>query len=453
MRIQPSKRRTAFAAGVLTLAVIVAGFTTAASAQPTGSADFSRYVALGDSLGAGFISAGLVDQVQEHSYPALIYKQVNGGSLAGFELPLVSPPGIPATLQLVSLAPVVITPAAGLGQPTNLSLPQPYSNLSVPGATVDSVLSTVSGGLHDLVLRGLGTQVEQALFQQPTFVTFWVNNDALGAAVSGVVIEDVTLTSLAAFEAKYRAITSALALSGAQMALANIADVTTIPFVTGVAPVIVDPVTNQPILVGGNPVPLIGPEGPLVPGSDFVLLSATSELANGDGIPAALGGSGRPLSNFAVLSAAEVSQINARVNQFNQVIAAVASENGAALVDINGSFAEIAANGLEIGGIDLGTDFLTGGLFSLDGVHPTPFGYAVTANTWIEAINATFGAEIPPVDYFPYLFGPFSSLSTGFPVGGSFVLTPKARRQLEVSLDIPGRARLNRILQRRGGKP
>ena len=57
--------------------------TGAAAAQPTGSADFSRYVALGDSLGAGFISGGLVDEVQRHSYPSLIYQQLNG-SLAGF---------------------------------------------------------------------------------------------------------------------------------------------------------------------------------------------------------------------------------------------------------------------------------------------------------------------------------------------------------------------------------
>ena len=435
---------------LLAIGLILAG---SAAAQSTGSADFTRYVAMGDSLGAGFISSGMVDEVQRHSYPALIYQQVNG-SLTGFELPTVSAPGIPAVLQLASLAPLVITRAAGLGTPTNLLLPQPYSNLSVPGATVDTVLNTVSdnGGLHDLILRGLGTQVEQALFQQPTFVTFWVNNDALGAAISGVVIEDVTLTSLAAFEAKFRAITAAVAASGAQMALATIPDVTSIPFVTTVAPVVVDPLTNQPVLIGGNLVPLIGPDGPLVPGQDFVLLSATAELARGDGIPAALGGSGRPLSNFAVLSGNEVAAINTRVAEFNQVISAVATENGSALADVNAVFADVAAHGLDIGGIEYSTDFATGGLFSLDGVHATPMGYAVLANTWIEAVNATFGANIEPVDYFPYVFGPFGSLSTGFPITGSFVFTPKARRQLEEAMGIPSRKRLNRILRRQNAR-
>lgn len=432
----------------LALGLLLAG---AAAAQSTGGADFSRYVAIGDSLGAGFVSGGLVADVQRHSYPSLIYQQVNG-SLTGFELPTVSAPGIPSVMQLSSLVPVVVRPAAGLGAPTNLTLPRPYSNLSVPGATADDVLNTVTdgGGLHDLILRGQGTQVQQALVQQPTFVTFWVSNDALGAAVAGVVIEGVTLTPRAVFENRFRAITGAVAAAGAQMALATITDVTTIPFVTTIPPVVVDPATNQPVLIGGNLVPLIGPGGPLVPGRDFVLLSATAELARGDGIPAALGGSGRPLTDFAVLSGDEVAAISARVAEFNQVIRAVATETGSALVDINATFSEVVAEGLEVGGVEFTTDYLSGGIFSLDGVHPTPLGYAVTANIWIEAVNETFGADIPSVDLFPYLFGPFGSLGTGYPTG-SPIFTPKARRHLEVALGIPSRARLDRIMRRRNG--
>lgn len=432
----------------LALGLLLAG----AAAAQSGSADLSRYVAIGDSLGAGFMSGGLVADVQRHSYPALIYQQANG-SLSGFELPTVSPPGIPSVLQLSSLSPLIIRPAAGLGTPTNLTLPRPYSNLCVPGATVDDILNTVTdgGGLHDLILRGLGTQLQQALVQQPTFVTLWVNNDALGAAVSGVVIENVTLTSRAAFEARFRAVTGAVAASGAKMALATISDVTTIPFVTTIPPVVVNPATNQPVLIGGSVVPLIGPEGPLVPGRDFVLLSASSELARGDGIPAALGGSGRPLTNFAVLSGAEAAVISERVREFNQIIRAVATETGSALVDINATFAQTAAEGINIGGIDYTIDFLAGGIFGLDGVHPTPLGYAVTANIWIDAINQTFGNDIPPVDLFPYVFGPFGSLGTGYPTTGSFIFTPKAMRELEFSLGIPSRAKLARILRRRGG--
>ena len=38
---------------------------------------------------------------------------------------------------------------------------------------------------------------------------------------------------------------------------------------------------------------------------------------------------------------------------------------------------------------------VTGGLFSLDGVHLTPRGYAIIANEFIKATNSTYGSNIP----------------------------------------------------------
>ncbi len=431
--------------------VLLAGLlvAAAASAQSTGSADFSRYVAMGDSLGAGMTSGCLLGDVQQISYPALLYTQVHG-SASGFEQPLVSAPGLPGALQLVSISPLVVAPAAGLGMPINIALPRPYDNLSVPGTKLGDVLETVTdfGGAHDLILRGLGTQLQQALMLEPTFVTFWAIPDALRAAVSGVVIDDVTLTSHDHFETRYRTITDTLAAAGVQMALATMPDVTTMPYVTTLPPVVLDPATNQPVLVNGNYVPLVGPDGPLVPGQDFVLLPASAELAAGKGIPVELGGSGEPLSDFVVLSGSEVAAITARIAGFNQVIRAVADERGAALVDLHAFYAG-AAHGLNIGGIEFTAEYLTGGVFSYDGVHLPPFGYALVANEFIRAINGGDGADIPLVSYHDYIYGPLASLGTGFPVGSSFVFTPKAARQLSSALGIPDRKTLNRIKKRR----
>jgi hypothetical protein len=44
------------------------------------------------------------------------------------------------------------------------------------------------------------------------------------------------------------------------------------------------------------------------------------------------------------------------------------------------------------------TEFVFGGLFSLDGVHPSSQGYAIVANEFIEVINEKFSAEIPLVN-------------------------------------------------------
>ncbi len=56
----------------------------------------------------------------------------------------------------------------------------------------------------------------------------------------------------------------------------------------------------------------------------------------------------------------------------------------------------IQDKGFVAGGQRLTTDFL-GGIFSLDGVHPTNTGYAIIANAFIKELNRGFAAGIPPV--------------------------------------------------------
>jgi len=402
--------RLKFLAGALALAIV--------PAAAFGQADFTRYVSLGDSLTAGFVSGSLNRSFQVNSYPALIHRQATNGA-AGFEQPLVSEPGIPAILTLRSLSPLTIAPSSGSGAPLNLNLPRPYNNMAVPGARLHDLLATTTGGLHDLILRQQGaSQLAQGLSFRPTFVTLWIgNNDALGAATGGIV-NDQTLTSAASFEAEFKVATDAIAASGAKMAIANIPNVTSIPFVNTLSRFLVNPATSQPVLVGGAPVPLIGPDGPLVAG-DFVLLTATTELAQGRGIPLALGGSGLPLSDRVVLNSFEAGVIRDRIAQFNTVISAVATAKGAALIDANTAFAQIGQFGINMGGVSYTSAFLTGGIFSYDGVHPTAFGYGVVANLFIDAINAKFGNKIDHVNLFPLMFG-------SSPAGLSAGLTDKA---------------------------
>jgi lysophospholipase L1-like esterase len=354
---------------------------------------------------------------------------------------------------LVSISPLVLAPKASTpGVPTNLTLPRPYDNLAVPGANVNDCLNKVTdgGGVHDLILRGLGTQVQQALALQPTFITVWIgSNDALGAAVSGIVINGVTLTKLNDFNRDYRAIVSTLQTSGADMALATVPNVTVIPWVTTIPPIVIDPATSQPVIIDGQTVPLIGPDGPLTLGVDYVLLTASAYLAQGIGIPAFLGGTGLPLPDDAVLSGSEVATISDRVNGFNDVIRTVAGEFGAAVVDTFSYLNDVAANGFHYGGMDFSTDFLTGGVFSYDGVHPTSLGYAETANFFIQEINAHFGGSIRRVNMRPFIFGGLGATPYGYSfepyevAGVQF--TKKAYKNLRETLGIPKTKKLIRI--------
>ncbi len=442
--------RLKITAGVMSLALLsVAGAGFAA--VNTGSANFKTYVAFGDSLTAGFSNGSIEAKFQVNSYPALIYRQVQGTkSDAGFEQPLVSAPGLPGALRLTSLFPTMISPTPGAGQPTNINLPRPYNNLAVPGATLHDLLtktqSTSATDPTDLVLRKLGfTQLQQGLSLMPTFVTLWIgNNDALAAATSGIAIEGVTLTPPAQFDADLKAVTGAITAEGAKFAIGNIPDVTSIPFVTTLPRFVFNPKTNQLVLdPTGHPIPLIGPDGPLQAG-DYVLLTAAAELAVGRGIPTFIpGGTGQPLSDNAVLNAAEVANIKAHVAAYNASISAAATANGAALVDANAVLTDLAAHGLDIGGIGFSSAFLTGGLFGYDGVHPTPLGYAYIANKFIDSINTTFAAQIPEVDLYPFIFGPLPtgaatvSGKAGAQLYANYVLTPEARRNLLLSVGVP----------------
>jgi hypothetical protein len=55
------------------------------------------------------------------------------------------------------------------------------------------------------------------------------------------------------------------------------------------------------------------------------------------------------------------------------------------------------SNGYKVGNFSLTTDYL-GGLFSLDGLHPSNTGYGIMANEFIKDINAAFHTQIPPAD-------------------------------------------------------
>ncbi len=368
--------------------------------------DLSRYVALGDSVTAGFVSGSLLDWYQDRSYPALLAQQAGA---ATFEQPLVSQPGIPAILELVSLQGPIIQPVSlETGFPYNAEYPLPYNNLGVPGATLfdmifttgdinNLVLGNTDNVMHDLVLRnGVNTALEQAIGLQPTFVTVWIgNNDVLAAALSGTAADGITMTPLEAFAGLYgNAIGALVTNTAADIVLINIPYVTEIPFTTTVGPFVDVP--------GVGTIPLTADTGPLGP-NDLVTLPAGTLIQLGYGLPG-----GPPLPDDLdlltgepgyVLRAAEVEAINNRIDAYNQVIADTASAFDLPVLDINARFHEIAGGTRWIlGGVEISSDFLIGGLFSYDGIHPQHIGAALVAVELIDLINQTFGASIPQVN-------------------------------------------------------
>ena len=364
-----------------------------------GSADFSVYAALGTSLGAGYTSGGLVERHQRHSY-AYLFAQAAGATQ--FTIPSISDSGIPPLLILRSLSPLVITRAATTGAPTNIGQPTSYHNMSIPGALlVDAIDSSLYGRspLFAIIQRHRGTLLQQALGLRPTFISFEFGaNEVLSAATAGTSTLLNPAFQPASFAGMYTAAMNGIAAGApnAKLALVNVPNVTTIPFFTTFSPI---------TLCSGIPTPLIGPgPGPLSP-NDLVLLTAADSLAIGTGFPvgcpsyvSGAPGNGRPLLASQVLDASETQTIEAYVDAYNVIIDSVATRRGAALVDLNGLLRRAATRGLPYQGTLYGDAFVSGGLFGLDGVHPTDLGYGLMANTMIDAVNAKFGSSIPPVN-------------------------------------------------------
>jgi lysophospholipase L1-like esterase len=357
--------------------------------------------------------------------PALIARQA---AVPAFEQPLIAEPGLPPELTLVSLSPApLITPKATTpGAPTNGGLARPFNNVAVPGATsVDALMKAADDAnavvrYHDVVLRGRGTQVQQIVGSRPTFVTVWIgNNDVLGAAVRGRAVDGVTLTPAPVFRQVYGQIISTLRASGARIVAANLPDVTTIPYVRTIPPYLLDPAS-------GRQVPLLGPNGPL-PQNAYVTLGASAFLARRDGIPTALGGTGNPLPDEVILDPAEVAMIRERVAANNQAIREICDAAGVPVLDVHALLQELAETGRNVGGVTLTGAFLTGGIFSYDGVHPSDLGYAVVANEWIRVINEN-GGELAPVNLGPYLGVVTAAAATSRPAWAEF--TPEAQESL-----------------------
>jgi lysophospholipase L1-like esterase len=382
--------------------------------------DLSTYVAVGTSLSSGYESGGLVDRHQIHSFPSIFARQIGksveiAGGSGTFTQPTVNGDGWPLPLlEIKSYSPLIISRAGrNAGAPTNFAQTFAFHNMGIPGAILFDLLDSTyyhppANPVRDdfnymnLIQRTRGTILQQALSLQPTIMSVEFGaNEVLGPATGGAAPGNGTGTAYAQLMTlALNAIHSAL--PGTRVAVFNVPDVTTIPFFTTFPAFTVS-------LTTGQPVPLVGASGPCAVG-DLILLPAAALIATGTGIPA--GGynylnpsatsNGQPLPEALILRAAEVSATQAQVAQMNTVVDSVSLRPFVAKVDLAGLLATIATNGISLGGVDYTNDFITGGLFGLDGIHPNDLGYALMANTMIDAIDAKFGCFVPPVNTLSY---------------------------------------------------
>jgi hypothetical protein len=413
--------------------------------------DLTRLVWIGDSIGAGFSANCLTKRVQVDS-PGAVIARANG---VDYQQPIVNDPGLGGCMVLTSLAPSFGNEPS-TGTPANLALPRPYNNLAVGGCTIhDMLLATTAANARpgtcastiDLVLRnsvfGIGSQVDQAIALNPTFVILAnLGNDFLGAVLTGTVVDGVTLTPLASFTADTNAALAKLKAKQPNGIVTGVGNLTNFPFTTTLPPYL----TSGGKLVfdpTGKPIPLLGPKGcptgvPAcpIPANTIVTLNAAAYLPFGYGIPCAVAPTlpkcNNPLPASAIdashpgalIYAADAALITQRIADYNTAIKAAAAANGYKYYDINNWLVRTKA-GFDFGGSTVSQAFLTGGIASYDGFHLTPIGYALLADDIIKFINANFpNTHLKEPDLSTYMFAGGTAGGLSGPFAGPYVWAP-----------------------------
>lgn len=429
-----------------------------------GQASFTTYVSVGNSLTAGNSDGGVYREGQLNSYPSILaaqFKKVGGGE---FVQPLFSEAQSNGSgyLRITGFS-ATGTPITG-NVTTNLGLraqsprvlytkfTDPINNLGVDGIRMSDVTNTnlTSTNAHyeritpDATLQQTYLDRVRATVAslKPTFFTSWLgSNDVLGFATSGGA--GSFITPLATFTANNNLVLDALIAGNAKGLVMTIPDVTTIPFFTTVGPsfkatLLANNVPGVVAMTGAAPGgPASGNRRQIATadirdaaGAGRQLFTLTSSsflglLGRPTGAPwrsfvprVALAGylqaygvdtlqafgatAGNPIPSAFVLDDTEQALVLAATTDFNTALVSAANARNLAVFDVNSFFRAVAANGIVANTTNNTAAYVAGNIFGLDGIHPTPRGYALLANEMIKAINAKYGASVPGVDASAY---------------------------------------------------
>ena len=379
----------------------------------------------------------------------LVNDNFGGLALAGNRIAdprLVTTGGAPLPLEEV-IGPVTVTTDIALNNPVG-----PFNNMGVPGARSFHLLAPGYGNIMNLpnanpyFVRMTGSTpdasvIELSMAQSPTFFSLWIgNNDVLGYATTG---GDGTspITDQPTFDFAISTLISTLTSQGAKGVVANIPYVTDIAHFTTVTHDVIpldaataglvnqayatyngglqlalanglisaeeaeartimfeESPTNAVVIEDETLTDLSGlglPNYRQATAEDLFVLPASSFIGTEavPGNPLTVNGVAVPLADKWVLIPSEQAEIRAAVDGFNATIQAAANQAGLAFVDANALLSELNSTGIASGNYIFTSQLVTGGMFSLDGIHLTTRGYALAANEFMKAIDATYGSN------------------------------------------------------------
>jgi len=376
----------------------------------------ARYVSMGNSITAGYQSAGINDSTQKRSYAVLFASRAG----APFFIPSLQGRGCaPPLTNNVTGARV----GGGTSTTCDLRANQRLfyvSNVAVPGATSFSPNDNLtpyanSNALTTFILGGR-TQNQAMMDADPTFVTAWIgNNDVLGSLTSSSNPGNPALiTPLPVFEANYSAMLDTIQMTGAAATLISVTDVSVIPYASRTAIYYcltnVDPLRCQAPLPTTPDANLAGlhalglwnvdvncaaPTGlaTLIPWTIALTKLNTAAVAH---IPQTIDCS----IDAEVVTPTELAGMQTAVSEYNAFIASEAASRGMAYLDVNPTLLALVGTGAippipNIAPALAGQSVTFGPYFTLDGVHPSTLAHQLVADSLVSTVNQFFGTSIP----------------------------------------------------------
>jgi len=391
-----------------------------------GTADFSKYIAVGNSLTAGYANNGLYLEGQKVAFPNLIaekMKEVGGGAFTSpfFSADQANGSGYITFKGFTDSGSPITEPVAAQaergknaqGGPLYTKYLDPIQNLGVPGMRLDlgtqPGMGSEAGNPYFERLLPDATKNSTSYLQYVgshdyTFFSFWLgNNDVLGFATNGGVESNITnkLISLETFKAAYTAFITTLTQGEKKGVVATIPDVTSVPFFNTVTTARINAAVEAETggqaknvyIATGNGTPRLATAKDL-----FILTFPTAKLGvpNALNIPYGLHPL-NPIESKYVLDEGEINLVVSRISEINAFIKETAAAKKLALADVH-AFLNKVKTGYIYNGVMISSAYITGNAFSLDGVHLTPMGNAIVANLFIDAINKQYGSSIGKMD-------------------------------------------------------
>lgn len=400
-----SSRRLTSAFLVLTLAAAAACGDDGGPGGPGAPVDpvlFRSYVAIGNSITAGFQSGGINDSTQRESYARLLAEQMR----TTYRYPSVGKVGCPPPIE--NLLAAALNPGSLLtcSAPAQ-SGPGPFNNVAVPGANSFDPTNpgmSSSNALAAYLLGPGGTQVSRARAADPSFVSVWIgNNDILGDATDGLLrAPNEAGTPPDQFAANYAHMMSSLLTPNVRGGvLIGVVDPSRAPLLVPASALANTGLRQALTLIAGR---AIAVRADCDGSASLISLALVVELRVDPSREPTIGcakaaGQMGGVGDEYVLDAAEQAAVRATVAAYNAYLRAKADSLGFAYYDPNPALLALRESGRIPSTPNFGNlSHPFGDYVSLDGIHPAGPAHRLVADELIRAINAKYGVAIPPLD-------------------------------------------------------